>query len=77
MQELDVSGYMSLIGPTPLLMIVSKYDTTTPTDISLDHFHAVTGPKKLIVLDSNHYGAYVEKFDETSAAARDWFINSL
>lgn len=26
MQELDVSGYMALIGPTPLLMIVSKYD---------------------------------------------------
>lgn len=77
MQEYDVTGYMPLIGPTPLLMIISKYDTTTPTDIALKHFNDVTGPKELVVLDTNHYGAYVEKFDESAAAAREWFINNL
>ncbi len=77
MLEYDVSGYMPLIGPTPLLMIISEQDTTTPIDIALDHFHQVTGPKKLVVVKTNHYGAYVEKFDETSAAARDWFVEHL
>ncbi len=77
MAEYDVSGYMSRIGLTPLLMILSQHDTTTPTDIALDHYHMVTGPKELLVIDSNHYGAYVDKFDETSTAARDWFINNL
>jgi uncharacterized protein len=77
MQELDVSGYMPNIGPTPLLMIVSKHDTTTPTDISLDLFNTVTGPKELIVIDSNHYGAYTDKFKETSTAAREFFSRKL
>lgn len=77
MLEYDVSGYMRLIGPTPLLMIVSEFDTTTPTDIALDHFAQVTGPKELMILASDHYAAYVEKFAETSAAARDWFVKHL
>ena len=77
MLEYDVTGYMSRISPTPLLMIVSEWDTTTPTDIALDHYQMVQGPKELMVIDSGHYGAYVEKFPETSAAARDWFCRHL
>ncbi|MBK6660785.1 MAG: acetylxylan esterase [Proteobacteria bacterium] len=77
MLEYDVSGYMKLISPTPLLMIVSEFDTCTPTDIALDHFNMVPGPKKLHIIDSDHYEAYVEKFDETSAAARDFFVENL
>ena len=77
MLEYDVSGFMELISPTPLLMIVSDWDTTTPTDISLEHFARVQGPKELMVIKADHYAAYDEKFDETSAAARDWFIKHL
>jgi hypothetical protein len=29
------------------------------------------------VIKSDHYAAYIEKFDETSAAARDWFVKHL
>ena len=77
MLEYDVSGYMGRLGATPLLMIVSEWDTTTPTDIALDHFAMVTGPKKLMMLNSDHYAAYTDKFDDTSAAARDWFVKNL
>ncbi len=77
MLEYDVSGYMKLISPTPLLMIVSEWDTTTPTDIALDHYAMVPGPKELLIIKSDHYAAYVEKFDETSAAACDFFVRSL
>ena len=77
MLEYDVMGYMEYISPTPLLMIVSDYDTTTPTDIALSCYAKVQGPKALHVIKSDHYAAYVEKFDETSGAARDWFQKHL
>jgi len=77
MLEYDVSGYMQNISPTPLLMIVSEFDTTTPTDIALDHYAMVPGPKELMILKSDHYAAYVEKFAETSAAACAFFKRHL
>ena len=77
MLEYDVSGYMTRLGVTPLLMIVSRFDTTTPTDIALDCFDRVKGPKKLFVVEADHYAAYTDAFDETSAVARDWFAEHL
>jgi hypothetical protein len=59
------------------MMIVSDYDTTTPTDIALACYDKVQGPKKLVVIKADHYAAYIEKFAETSAAARDWFVEHL
>jgi hypothetical protein len=58
-------------------MIVSEFDTTTPTDIALDHYAMVPGPKELMILKSDHYAAYVEKFAETSTAACDFFKRHL
>lgn len=77
MLEYDVSGYMKLISPTPLRMIVSEFDTCTPTDIALDHFNMVPGRKQLHIIDSDHYEAYVEKFDETSSVACDFLCANL
>jgi hypothetical protein len=37
----------------------------------------VPGPKQLKIIKSDHYAAYIEKFDETSAAARDFFVANL
>ncbi|TDJ66039.1 MAG: alpha/beta hydrolase [Proteobacteria bacterium] len=77
MMEYDASGFMDMISPTPLLMILARNDTTTPSDISLDCYAKVAGPKDLLIIDSDHYAAYIEKFDVTSAAARDWFVQYL
>lgn len=77
MAEYDVMGFMEYISPTPLLMIVAESDTTTPTDIALSCYAKVQGPKALHVVKSNHYGAYIAKFDETSAAAAEWFVKNL
>lgn len=77
MLEYDVSGYMKQISPTPLLMIVSEFDTTTPTDIALDCYAMVPGPKELLVIKADHYAAYVDGFDETSSTARDFFLRNL
>ncbi len=77
MLEYDVSSFMERISPTPLLMIISSVDTTTPSDVAMECFHQVPGPKELMVVNSNHYAAYTDAFDETSAAARDWFSKHL
>ena len=77
MMEYDVSCFMELISPTPLLMIISSRDTTTPSDVAMDCFAKVPGPKELMVIDSNHYAAYTDSFDETSAAANAWFQKHL
>lgn len=77
MLEYDVGSYMERISPTPLLMIVCDWDTTTPSDIALECFAKVQGTKQLVVINSDHYAAYIEKFAETSAAARDWFVQHL
>ena len=77
MLEYDVSGYMIRLGATPLLMIVSRFDTTTPSDIALDCSDLVKGPKQLHVIEADHYAAYTDAFDETAAAARDWFVKHL
>ena len=77
MMEYDVSGFMELISPTPLLMIIAEWDTTTPSDVAMEHFARVPGPKELMVIKSSHYAAYTQKFDETSAAARDFFSRHL
>lgn len=75
--EYDVTGYMPLIAPTPLLMIVSTADSATPTDLALEMFQLAREPKELHVIKADHYASYLEGFDGTSAAARDFFVRNL
>ena len=75
--EYDVMGCMSLIAPAPLLMIVSDKDSATPTDLALEAFQLAREPKELMVIRADHYASYLEDFDRTSAAARDFFVKHL
>jgi len=75
--ELDVSGYLPLISPTPLLMLVGNTDTSTPNDEAIAAFSMAHEPKKLIVLPGDHYGSYIEDFELSSTAARDFFLEHL
>jgi len=77
MIEYDASAFMDIISPTPLMMILARNDTTTPGDIALDCYNKVAGPKELVMVNSTHYAAYTDAFDETSSAARDWFVKHL
>jgi fermentation-respiration switch protein FrsA (DUF1100 family) len=69
--------YMARISPTPLLLIVADHDEITPTDIALRAFERALEPKKLLLLRGEHYHAYLEGFDQTATAARDWFVQHL
>ena len=77
LMEYDVTGYMRRISPTPLFMIVSENDSATPTDLALEMFDLARDPKELMVVKADHYASYLEAFDSTSAAARDFFLRHL
>jgi fermentation-respiration switch protein FrsA (DUF1100 family) len=64
-----VTPYVSRIAPTPLLMITTDDDTTTPTDLALDAFAIAREPKELVVMLGQHYTVYLEHFPEISRRA--------
>lgn len=71
-------SYIDRIAPTPLLMIVAGQDEQTPADLQLEAFEMAGERKKLVLIeDARHYDVYKRYFMQTSAAARDWFVEHL
>jgi fermentation-respiration switch protein FrsA (DUF1100 family) len=75
--EYDPGAQVERISPTPLLMIVATHDTVTPTDLALSAYNRALEPKKLVLLEGDHFVPYVRQFPAASAAARDWFVAHL
>jgi uncharacterized protein len=73
----DVTPYLPHIAPTPLLMIITDHDTTTPTDLALEAFALAREPKELVVMHGHHYTVYIDHFAETSRRAADFLARSL
>ena len=69
--------YVPLIGPTPLQMIVGLEDSITCTDLQLEAYNRALEPKKLVLMPGGHFAPYVEEFELSSGAARDWFVCHL
>lgn len=76
-QMYDPGVWIDRIAPTPLLMIVAKNDTITPTDIALAAYERAGEPKKLISYEGGHFDAYGDHFEEAGGGATDWFIQHL
>jgi len=76
-REYEPGTWVHRISPTPLLMIVAKEDTVTPTDLSLDAYERALHPKKLILLEGGHFVPYVEQLEKTSGVALEWFSEHL
>jgi hypothetical protein len=77
MLEYDFTPFMERISPTPLLMTLSDYATATATDIELEYCAKVPGRKQLGCINSSYYAACNGKCNETSAAARNFFVKNL
>ena len=75
--EYEPAAYIARISPTPLLMVVAREDHLTPAHLAIDAYERAREPKRLVILPSGHFDAYVDGFDEASAAARDWFVEHL
>jgi uncharacterized protein len=75
--EYEPGTYLPWISPTPLLMVVAERDHLTPADFAIAGYERAHEPKRLALLPSGHFDAYVDGFDEASAAACDWFVEHL
>ena len=69
--------WVSRVSPTPLLMIIGLSDTVTLADTGLAAYERALQPKKLVTIAGGHFDAYLSQFEQTSAAARDWFVEHL
>ena len=69
--------WVSRVSPTPLLMVIGLTDTITLTDTGLAAYERALAPKKLVTIPGGHFDAYLSQFEQSSAAARDWFVEHL
>jgi len=69
--------WVSRVSPTPLLMIIGLTDTITLTDTGLAAYERALQPKKLATIAGGHFDAYLRYFEQSSGAARDWFVEHL
>lgn len=69
--------WVSRVSPTPLLMVIGLDDTVTLADTGLAAYERALQPKKLVTIPGGHFDAYLSLFDQSSAAARDWFVEHL
>jgi fermentation-respiration switch protein FrsA (DUF1100 family) len=75
--EYEPITYVPYISPTPLLLMPAQNDVLTPTDLALGAYEKAREPKKLHILPGGHFDAYVDGFDASGPAARDWFVEHL
>jgi fermentation-respiration switch protein FrsA (DUF1100 family) len=73
----EPGAYIGLVSPTPLLLVVAVKDHLTVSDLAIDAFERAREPKRLVLLPGGHFDAYVDGFDRSFGAARDWFRTHL
>ena len=75
--EYEPGCYIGFINPTPLMMVVALGDHLTVADEALAAYERALEPKRLVILPSGHFDAYVAGFDLAAGAATDWFVQHL
>jgi fermentation-respiration switch protein FrsA (DUF1100 family) len=75
--EYEPGTYLPWISPTPLLLVVAQRDHLTPADLAIAAYERANEPKRLALLPSAHFDAYVDGFDQASAEASAWFTENL
>ncbi|MGK5638639.1 alpha/beta hydrolase [Streptomyces sp. URMC 126] len=73
----EPGDWISRVSPTPLLLVVADHDTVTVTDLALAAYERALHPKKLVLLPGGHFDPYLATFEESSAAALEWFRRHL
>jgi uncharacterized protein len=75
--EYEPGSYITFISPTPLMMVVALGDHLTVADQALAAYERALEPKRLVMLPSGHFDAYVAGFDVAAGAAAEWFTQHL
>jgi uncharacterized protein len=73
----EPGAYISIISPTPLLMIVGVNDHLTVSDLAIAAYERAYEPKRLVLMPGGHFDAYVEMFDQSAGPACAWFKTHL
>jgi hypothetical protein len=73
----EPGAYIGLISPTPLLLVVAVQDHLTVSDLAIAAYEQAREPKRLVLLPGGHFDAYVNGFNQSFGAARDWFGTHL
>jgi fermentation-respiration switch protein FrsA (DUF1100 family) len=58
-------------------MIVATRDSLAPSDLALETYEQALEPKKIVIIPGHHFVPYEEAFEQSSGAARDWFLEHL
>jgi fermentation-respiration switch protein FrsA (DUF1100 family) len=64
--EFEPIDFIHRVSPRPLLMIVARADTRTPTDLQLEAFARAREPKQIVFYEGGHYAPYLERLEETA-----------
>ncbi len=75
--EFEPIHYIKYISPTPILFIVAKKDTINTTDLALKAFSKAREPKRLVMIEGDHFVPYVEQFEPCVDAATRWYQKHL
>jgi fermentation-respiration switch protein FrsA (DUF1100 family) len=75
--EYEPGAYIQWVSPTPLLLVVAQHDHLTVSDLAIAALENAREPKRLAILPTGHFDAYVSGFDAASGVARDWFVAHL
>lgn len=75
--DYNPGSYVNKISPTPVLFIVADHDSINPTKLAIKAYEHTSLPKKLVILEGDHFSPYLEKFDEAVQAALEWYGETL
>ncbi|MGJ4899632.1 alpha/beta hydrolase [Bradyrhizobium oligotrophicum] len=70
-------AFLHRIAPRPLMLIAAEGDMLMPIEASREAFARAGEPKQFVSLPCGHFAPYVEHFERSSSAARDWFRSHL
>ena len=74
----DPADFISVIAPTPLLMVIASDDIITPTAVQKQVFERAGEPKKLVVVPGRHFDPYEgPKHLQYVTPEREWFERYL
>jgi dienelactone hydrolase len=54
----NASHWIARIAPTPLLVVIAKYDTAAPVDLALSSYNQACEPKQLVFVPCEHFDIY-------------------
>jgi fermentation-respiration switch protein FrsA (DUF1100 family) len=73
----EPASYIHQVAPRPLLIVGAEGDTLMPIEGTRAVFDRAGEPKRFVTIPCGHFGPYDDCFEQSSGAARDWFVEHL